>query len=388
MSLLGTRLLVLLAILTVAVPVATVLLWSRVRGPRAVRIGTRLVMVLSAQLVAVLLAGAAINDYGYFYGSWSDLFGGTVHPATIKHVAASSSSSSSDAPHRADLAPASAGTISGHLDPSSPSRANWPRLGQLQSVTISGASSHLRSHAYIYLPPQYFQPSYANARFPAAEVFTGYPGNDLNLIRRMKYQKVLLRELDRHHARAMVLVMMRPSVSYPRDTECTDVPAGPQAQTFFAGDVPAQMSRAFRVRPTGWGAMGDSTGGYCAAKISMSHPDVFYAAVALSGYFNAIKDRTTGDLWGGSSVLRNLNDPEWRLRHMPPPPISLLVTTSPDEKGPQGYLGTRRFVSLVRAPMTVDVIDEPHGGHNFATWDAELPGALSWLSHKLPAAAP
>ena len=36
----------------------------------------------------------------------------------------------------------------------------------------------------------------------------------------------------------MILVMLRPTVAPPRDTECVDVPGGPQTETFFAEDLP------------------------------------------------------------------------------------------------------------------------------------------------------
>jgi S-formylglutathione hydrolase FrmB len=141
----------------------------------------------------------------------------------------------------------------------------------------------------------------------------------------------------------------------------------------------------------GWGAIGDSTGGYCAAKLAMLHSDVFTAAVTLSGYFHTLRDDTTGDLWGGSRVLWNLDNLEWRLRHLPPPPVSLLVTTARDEAGSSGYADSRRFLDLAHTagpPLRVDALILHHGGHHFSTWDAELARALSWLSQHLPAPAP
>jgi S-formylglutathione hydrolase FrmB len=36
----------------------------------------------------------------------------------------------------------------------------------------------------------------------------------------------------------------------------------------------------------------------------------------------------------------------------------------------------------------VDSLILDHGGHNFSTWNAELPKALSWLTQRLPAPAP
>jgi len=185
----------------------------------------------------------------------------------------------------------------------------------------------------------------------------------------------------------MVLVMMSPSVAPPRDTECTDVPDGPQALTFLAADVPEAMAASYRVQPRGWGAIGFSTGGYCAAKLAMTHSETFSAAVTLSGYFRTLRDRSTGDLWGGSAVVRRLNDLEWRLQHLPSPPVSLLVTTARDEAGPAGYAASRRFLDLASSTggaMRVDALVAERGGHNYATATAHLPRSLSWLSLHLP----
>src|SRR5690349_5907920 len=82
MRLLGTPLLVVLALLTVVLPALAVLMWPRVGGPRAARVTGRAAMVVAAQLAAVLLVAAAANDYGYFYGSWHDLWAGVQQAAT------------------------------------------------------------------------------------------------------------------------------------------------------------------------------------------------------------------------------------------------------------------------------------------------------------------
>ena len=94
---------------------------------------------------------------------------------------------------------------------------------------------------------------------------------------------------------------------------------------------------------------------------------------------------------GRLPVLKNLNNLEWRLRHLPPPPVSILVTTATDEAGSSGYADSRRFLDLaqkVGLPLRVDSLILDHGGHNFGTWNDELPRALSWLSQRLPAPAP
>ncbi|CAM5397307.1 esterase [Streptomyces badius] len=47
-------------------------------------------------------------------------------------------------------------------------------------------------------------------------------------------------------ARPMILVMLRPTVAPPRDTECVDVPGGPQTETFFAEDLPEAVTGTYR----------------------------------------------------------------------------------------------------------------------------------------------
>lgn len=78
----------------------------------------------------------------------------------------------------------------------------------------------------------------------------------------------------------------------------------------------------------------------------------------------------------------------------PPPaaPVSLLVTTAKDEAGSSGYADSRRFLvpaHTAGAPLRVDSLILDHGGHNFSTWNVELPPrALSWLTQRLPGPAP
>jgi S-formylglutathione hydrolase FrmB len=182
----------------------------------------------------------------------------------------------------------------------------------------------------------------------------------------------------------MVLVMMRPTVAPPRDTECMDIPHGPRVETFFARDLPVQLAARYRLpRHGGWGVIGDSTGGYCALKLSMRDPHVYPAAVSLSGYYKAPIDPTTGDLFGGSKKLEQENDLYWRLRNLPHPPVDLLVTSS--RQGELNYGATLSFIKMARdaAPLRISSIILPSGGHNFNTWLREIPPALKWLSKSI-----
>ena len=90
-------------------------------------------------------------------------------------------------------------------------------------------------------------------------------------------------------------------------------------------------------------------------------------------------------------ALRNLSNLEWRLRDLPPPPVSRPVTTAKDEAGSSGYADSRRFLVLAHtagAPLRVDSLILDHGGHNFSTWNAELTRALIWLTQRVPGPTP
>lgn len=377
MSLTGWPLLSLLLLLAVALPAAALLAWTRLRG-RSMTILVCVCLLLAGQGAGIGLVAALVNRTGHYYTSWSQVQNTFATPPPIRHVSAARTDTSSPAAWSNTTGTPATQTARDFSTP-----AQWASQGRLESVTMTGATSRLTSHAFIYLPPEYFQPAYLHTRFPAAEVFTGFPGNDANLVGALNYPGVLRDQVTQGHAKPMILVMLRPSVTFPRDTECTDVPGGPQALTFFAQDVPSAVGQHFRTQPAGWGSIGDSTGGYCAAKLSMTYPATFRAAVSLSGYYHALQDHTTGDLWGGSTVVRNLNDLRWRLQHQPAPATSLLVTISKDEHGPLGYGDTQKFLHLVKPPLQVDSIITPHGGHNFGAWSALLPQSLAWLSHQL-----
>jgi len=247
-------------------------------------------------------------------------------------------------------------------------------------MTVVGPTTGLSESALVYLPPAYF----AGVRaMPMVEVMTGYPGSTLLLVDRLNYPNTLLGEM-RNGLEPMVLVMLRPSVTYPRDTECTDVPGGPQAFSFFAHDVPMSVASSFALRPTSYGAIGDSTGAMCAVKLAVIDPTRFGAAVSLSGYFHAVQDFTTGDLYGGSRHTRDLNDIMWRLRNLPLPAVSLLIATSLTERGADGHASAQKLLALVHGPMSADELVLNRGGHNFETWNREIPSALRWFGLHLP----
>jgi S-formylglutathione hydrolase FrmB len=372
-SLTGLPLQVLLVIVTVLAIGAAIRFTPRVAGRRSTHVLARLGIVLGCQLCVVLTVLDLVNASFAFYGSWGDLVGaGSGGSGLGAHTA--------DGPG-AVADPAAPVTA----DPAAPKYRLGAGQGRIDSVVIHGVRTAISEPAYVYLPPQYFARSGQSLRFPVTVAFTGYPGNAANLITHLRLPQAVAKEVAERRMPPTIVVMLRPSVAPPRDTECTDIPHGPQAETFFAQDVPTALAATYRTsdNASGWSTMGDSTGGYCAVKLAMRHSDRYSAAVSLAGYYHALQDFTTGNLYGHSRAYRQENDLLWRLRNRPPPPVSLLLTTS--QVGEKDYRQTRAFLALARRPTRVASITLPFGGHHFSTWQRELPPALRWLGARLKA---
>lgn len=354
---------VLTGALVVGVPVAAVAVWNRVPGPRAVRAAERLALVVLAQGLAVLLAFVSVNDQYQFYTSWSDLLGSAPPPGQIVQTGGTTLAGPSG-PVRVQP------VVSGRTSDG----------GRLVSETVHGARSGITAHVLVHLPPGY---DTSRRSYPVVELLAGWhsgPGSWVSSLGLLG----ALRTVEASGALGPVIaVMPEVNVATPRDVECTDLPRGPKAETWLTTDVRDLVLSQFRALPdaTSWALMGYSTGGYCAAKLALHHPRWYHSAVVMSGYFEAIKDGTTGDLWGGSLLRRELNSPAWLVTHRPVPALDLLVFTS--RRDGESYPSTRRFLSLAHSPLQVYSLIAPEGGHNFKALQAALPEMLGWLGQHL-----
>jgi enterochelin esterase-like enzyme len=395
---------------------ATVWLWPRFARQRPAMMASRLGLIAASQVLVLAAVLAFVNGFFAFFGSWSALFGnGGSVPVTMSGAAASSRPI---AVTGSDLGPVPGGSalpedangrlaskpphfkgkttspsnvaVAPGLDVKGGAVAAARKVGKVLQITVTGSHTGIVSAAnYVYLPPQYFQPVYAHVRFPVVLALTGYPNDTWSIVRWLDLPSTAANLVARGKIGPAVYVMMNVSVALPRDTECTNVPEGPQAETFLAQDVPQAVEHTFRVQAgrSGWSVLGYSTGGYCAAKLAMMYPYQFTSAVSLAGYYTALQDSTTGSLYGGSTAFRDENNLDWRLKHLPAPPVSVLVTSS--LVGEHDLAGTQAFLRLVHSPMRGYSLLVKQGGHNYRTWVRQLPQSLEWLSQRLtPAAAP
>jgi enterochelin esterase-like enzyme len=372
MGLTGNNVLVLAVGSAVLLFVGTVWLWPRLSRRSWRAVGGRVGLLLATQLALFAAVGLAANQAFGFYASWADLFGQEDEQGVVvDHT-----------PNGGSGGPLRVTDIRRVKETGSARPQNG---GQIQKVAIVGRTTHIATTAFVYLPPEYFQPQYRARTFPAAVVLTGYPGTAQALVDKLHYPSTALDLAKDGRMQPMILVMMRPTVAPPRDTECVDVPDGPQTESFFAKDLPDAVLAHYRVgkKPGSWGVIGDSTGGYCALKLAMHHPEVYAAGAGLSPYYDAPSDPTTGDLFQGDKGLRDRANLFWYLKHMPAPDTSLLVSSS--KIGEANYKDTLKFIDRVKATnrTRVSSIILESGGHNFNTWRREIPATLQWISGRL-----
>jgi enterochelin esterase-like enzyme len=354
---------------------ATVWLWPRFASQRIGMVAARFGLIAAGQLLLLAAVLVFLNGVFGFFGSWSAVFGSGGPVAAARPVVVTGS----------DLGPVPGRSAL----PETASGRQAQSVGKIIQVTVSGEHTGIVSAGnYVYLPPQYFQPAYAHVRFPVVLALTGYPNATWSIVRWLQLPGTAARLVASGKIRPAVYVMMNVSVALPRDTECTNVPGGPQAETFLAQDVPQAVDQTFRVQTgsAGWAVLGYSTGGYCAAKLAMMYPYQFPAAVSLAGYYAAGQDIITGDLYGGSTALQNENNLDWRLAHLPAPPVSVLVTSS--RVGESDLADTLTFLHLIHPPMRGYSLILAQGGHNYGTWVRQLPQSLEWLNQRLSPAVP
>jgi enterochelin esterase-like enzyme len=393
----------------------TVWLWPRLASQRIPVVAARFGVIAASQLLVLAAILVFINGFFAFFGSWSALFGGGgAAPAAAEQAVASSrpvvvtGSDLGPVPGGSALPELADGRLAAkppHVYAQSPppsdlavapglnlkggAAAAARSVGKVLQMTVTGEHTGIVSAAnYVYLPPQYFRPAYAHVRFPVVLALTGYPNDPWSIVRWLDLPSTAANLVAGGKIGPAVYVMMNVSVALPRDTECTNAPEGPQAETFLAQDVPLAVERTFRVQTarSGWAVLGYSTGGYCAAKLAMMYPDQFSAAVSMAGYYTALKDSTTGNLYGGSTAFQNENNLDWRLAHLPAPPVSVLVTSS--RVGEHDLPGTLTFLHLIRPPMHGYSLILAQGGHNYGTWVRQLPQSLEWLFQRLTPAVP
>ncbi|NUR31854.1 MAG: prolyl oligopeptidase family serine peptidase, partial [Catenulispora sp.] len=311
-----------------------------------------------AALLCVATAGAAglvaVNHELELFGTWSEVVG--APPPTA-----------ADGP---GLTAAEPGHGSG---------------SRIVSFTVHGRASHITLPVYAYLPPGY---QARGPRLPVIEALDGFPGSPQAWLKALAAPAHLDEEIAAHRMPQTVVLFPYQTVDAHRDLECTDAVGGPAMDTFLTTDVPAVVGQLLRVRTdaASWGLIGYSAGGFCSVNLALRHPDRFAAAASLSGYFEALTDSTTGDLYHGDRAVQNANSPLWRVASLPVPPLSLYLATAQDDHFE--YSQMEKFAALAKPPLRLTLATVPLGGHSKKVWRQMEGPAFDWLAAHLAGPLP
>ncbi|HTS96807.1 MAG TPA: alpha/beta hydrolase-fold protein [Streptosporangiaceae bacterium] len=337
----------------------------------------RILAACLAFIPAMMFGVAAVNKYYDYYQNWnsaiSDLTGQSAQTANVPTTDAG--------------AGVKFGTYLGSTVDPAVARTN----GYTLKLAAPGRLSHITRTVYVYLPPQYFQRSYRDYRFPAIELLHGFPGTPLDWITVVGVTTTLQDLISTGLAKPAVLVMPDANGGRGISLQCLDQFHGPQDATYLAEDLPAYIARTLRVQAPGpaWGIAGYSEGGFCAANLGLKYGTRFGFSGVLSGYFAPLPNQLGHPVklvnpFGGNAKLRRANTPDDLASSLPAGTKIAQFWLGVGSGDHQDLKAAQFFQQLleIRQPG-VPLRIVPGGGHTMVTWRALIPPMLEWMTPQL-----
>ena len=349
---------------------------------RTRRLALRLLAGGLAFLPAMAFGVMAVNKYYGYYSTWSSAMADLTNQGV-------------KAPSQLPKTNLDPGRGPATLDGSRSYLQQAQRWGYTLRLNVTGPRTHITRVVYVYLPPQYFQPSYSRYRFPAIELIHGQPGEPQDWINVVGVTTTFDQLMARKQAQPAVLVMPDANGGERISLQCLNQVRGPQDLTYLGVEVPNRIAHLLRVEPPGpaWGVAGYSEGGFCAANMGLRLRHRYGFAGVLSGYFRPSGNHLGRPVRQVSPFGRSL-----RLREENTP-LHALLTLPADAAIPRFWLGAGAddaqdvanaetfWRELVNRQPQVPFIITPGGGHNMVTWRAEVPLMLRWMTPLLARAA-
>jgi enterochelin esterase-like enzyme len=326
----------------------------------------RVLAACLAFIPAMMFGVAAVNKYYDYYQNWNSAISDMTNSSAGTGV------------------PASAGGAGVRLSTfhgAAIDTALAAQDGYTLHMYVRGRLSHIRRSVFVYLPPQYFQPSYRTYRFPAIELLHGFPGQPQDWITVVGVTTTLQDLIGAGLAQPAVLVMPDANGGRAISLQCLNQVRGPQDATYLAEDLPASISQVLRVQPPGpaWGIAGYSEGGFCAANLGLKYGRRFGYSGVLSGYFSP-SDNQFGhparlvNPFGGSGRLKRANTPVdlvHSLRAGTPVPQFWLGVGSGDRSDLKNAEVFEQLLQVRQPGVTLKIVRG--GGHTMFTWRAMTP---------------
>ncbi len=371
-----------LFLITLAVAFAGLLVWLA----RARHLAVKLLAGTLAFAISTLFGAGLVNNFYQYYTSWGAIYDALTNTGAVDYPPAALAS----AEHRhvagvtraVRAPPGKSAAVGGEgttafVIPRLALRATAdPARGRLVQLQLPGAASGLNRSGFVYLPPQYFEPAYANARFPVLELLHGQPGDPGNWIYALRLPTVMHDEINAGRVGPMVVVMPA-TYSGAHGTDCVDSKAA-RNDTYLSRDVPADIAANFRVLPPGmnWGIGGLSDGGYCAANLALRHRGSFGAVASMDGFYTASADLgVLRHVLNGNISALIANDPTAALARTAPLPRFWIMAGASNRTD---LTLAQDFRAAVQTREPIRYVVLFGGQHTPSAWRAVLPDLLTW----------
>ncbi|WP_175411475.1 esterase family protein [Streptomyces sp. TRM64462] len=259
-------------------------------------------------------------------------------------------------------------------------------------TTLEGKKSGFTGKVWVWAPPQYFDPKYANSGFPVLIALpggNGYPknywmGTDLKL------QSSISKWSKEGKSLPFIVVMpvLNPDDKYYYDG--SDIPGQQKMGTWMTEDVPDFVRANFRTFKSrdGWAFMGSSSGAFVGLKSVLKHPDKFKAVIASGP--DTVPD---SPLWAGHEAEKAANNPEKlakALSAQPADPEKDVYLAFQIGTKESGLNNLRNFIkNYGKGPVKTRLEVIQDGEHNAKTYVKGMgDGSIQWISEHMQAPIP
>ena len=262
-------------------------------------------------------------------------------------------------------------------------------VGPIYVTTLKGAKSGVSGKVWVWLPPQYNDPTYKDYGFPVITLYSGGSSAGYNTYTDQRQLGIQAADVElAKQGKASPFIMIMPIQNF-RDSDwylqdCSDIPGQPKMATWMGVDIPDFVRANFRTLRSrdGWGVTGASTGGFCSAKLALQFPQTFRAAVPVDGYF--IPDSY---YWRGHSKEQQANNPQLMVARNTAD-IDMLVTIGSKEAYGKQVVAAFMNVARKNKPLHLSYFELPHGDHLTSDFKRVIPMTLEFFTqHLLPPTA-
>lgn len=367
---------------------------------KARHIALRLTAGVLAFALSTLFGAALVNDSYQYYTTWGALTSDLSGSGTVSYTAAMAATTKQAA--KVDRHDRNRDLPAAPSAPPSPTPTTAPAIttlvdippvgiaakpttgtGRVVRLDLPGKRSGLDRRAYVYLPPQYFQPAYANTRFPVLELLHGDPGEAGGWVYGLGLAQILDHQIATGQVGPMVVVMPT-TFSGAHGQDCVDAPHGPLDDTYLTSDVAGDMVADFRVLPPGpnWGIGGLSDGGFCATNLALRHLGSYGVVASMDGFYSTQADLAVlAKVFGSDAGALRANDPTALAQSDsgPLPRFWIMRGT----RNSTDTIAARYFEQVISARESIMSVVVNGANHTPPAWRAALPSLLRWAWNAL-----